>query len=65
MLGQGARLEERQRQAETERGRSADDEGTPPDGEGKTKKGPKYKYQFGESLNRTPRTTLPIRKVGS
>ena len=42
------RLEERQRQADLERGRSADDNDVPPSGEGKAKKGPKYKYKFGE-----------------
>jgi transposase len=43
-----ARLEERQRQADTERGRSADDERTPRDCDGKPRKGPKYKRDFGE-----------------
>jgi transposase len=43
-----ARLEERQRQADTERGRSADDENQPPDGEGKPPKKSRFKYKFGE-----------------
>lgn len=42
-----ARLEERQRQADVERGRSADDE-TPPDAGGKPKKKSRFKYKFGE-----------------
>jgi transposase len=44
------RLEERQRQADAERGRSADDDRTPRDGNGKPKKGPKYKREFGEPM---------------
>lgn len=43
-----ARLEERQRQADAERGRSADDDRTPRDKDGKPKKGPKYQREFGE-----------------
>lgn len=42
-----ARLEERQRQADAARGRSADDE-TPPDAGGKPKKKSRFKYKFGE-----------------
>lgn len=42
-----ARLEERQRQADVARGRSADDE-TPPDAGGKPKKKSRFKYKFGE-----------------
>ena len=42
-----ARLEERQRQADVTRGRSADDE-TPPDVGGKPKKTSRFKYKFGE-----------------
>lgn len=43
-----ARLEERQRQADIERGRSADDDKRPPDDDGKPPKKSKYKYKFGE-----------------
>ncbi|HEX8954771.1 MAG TPA: IS1182 family transposase [Burkholderiaceae bacterium] len=42
-----ARLEERQREADTARGR-VDDNDTPPDGEGKPKKKSRFKYKFGE-----------------
>lgn len=42
-----ARLEERQRQADVARGRSADDE-TPPNAGGKPKKKSRFKYKFGE-----------------
>lgn len=42
-----ARLEERQRQADAARGRSADDE-TPPDAGGKPKKKSRFKHKFGE-----------------
>ena len=42
-----ARLEERQRQADTARGRSADDD-TPPDAGGKPKKKSRFKNKFGE-----------------
>ncbi len=42
-----ARLEERQRQIDTARGRSADDDSTPPDGDGAPKKS-RFKYKFGE-----------------
>lgn len=41
------RLEERQRRADTARGRSADDE-EPPDADGKPKKKSRFKYKFGE-----------------
>lgn len=43
-----ARLEERQRQIDTARGRSADDDSAPPDGDGKPPKKSKYKQKFGE-----------------
>lgn len=42
------RLEARQREADTARGRSADDDRRPRDGDGKPKKGPKYQREFGE-----------------
>ena len=42
------RLEARQREADTARGRSADDDRRLRDGEGKPKKGPKYQREFGE-----------------
>jgi len=42
-----ARLEERQRQADTARGRSADDD-TPPEAGGAPKKKSRFKYKFGE-----------------
>jgi hypothetical protein len=41
------RLEERQRQADTARGRSADDD-VPPDAGGTSKKKSRFKYKFGE-----------------
>lgn len=41
------RLEERQRAADTARGRSADDERKPRDPDGNPKKGPLYKREFG------------------
>lgn len=43
-----ARLEERQRQADTERGRSADDNHAPPGGDGAAPRKSRYKYKFGE-----------------
>jgi transposase/IS5 family transposase len=43
-----ARLEQRQREADAARGRSPDDERRPRDGDGKPKKGPLYKREFGE-----------------
>ncbi|MBI5921304.1 MAG: transposase [Betaproteobacteria bacterium] len=42
------RLEARQREADTARGRSADDDRKPRDGDGKPKKGPRYQRDFGE-----------------
>lgn len=42
------RLEARQREADTARGRSADDDRRPRDGDGKPKKGPRYQREFGE-----------------
>lgn len=42
------RLETRQREADTARGRSADDDRQPRDGDGKPKKGPRYQREFGE-----------------
>jgi transposase len=42
------RLEERQREADTARGRSADDDRTPRDKDGKPKGGSKYQRDFGE-----------------
>jgi transposase len=43
------RLEARQREADTARGRCADDDRKPPrDGDGKPKKGPRYQREFGE-----------------
>lgn len=41
------RLEERQRQADTARGRTPDDERRPRDPDGNPRKGPLYKYEFG------------------
>lgn len=43
-----ARLEQRQRQTDTERGRSADDDNTPPGGDGAASRKSKYKDKFGE-----------------
>ena len=43
-----ARLEARQHEADTARGRSADDEDPPPGGEGKPAKKSRFKYKFGE-----------------
>ena len=42
------RLEARQREADTARGRCADDDRKPRDGDGKPKKGPRYQREFGE-----------------
>jgi transposase len=42
------RLEARQREADTARGRYADDDRKPRDGDGKPKKGPRYQREFGE-----------------
>lgn len=47
ILAARARLEERQRQADVARGRSADDD-TPPDAGGKPKKKSRFKSKFGE-----------------
>jgi transposase len=43
-----ARLEERQRLIDTARGRSADDDSAPPDGDGKPPKKSRFKQKFGE-----------------
>jgi hypothetical protein len=45
---QRARLEERQRQIDSARGRSADDDSAPPDGDGKPPRKSRFKYKFGE-----------------
>jgi transposase len=42
-----ARLESRQRELDAARGRSEDDERTPRDKDGKAKRGPRYKREFG------------------